>query len=240
MPQGCILWRSYLKPSLLLITFFFSLAIQAQSLEEKIAVEACACFEAASRHSSVADAMSELGDRCFSTILEKHKDEVMAKFNIRDTTDTDEAYKFGQQVAPAVMSQMILHCDKFFHYMDSARWDEIRGIDKTQVRLELKASDEKINSGQIDAENYFTRGMCYFLLKEFDHADIDFRTAIKLDEEFGPAYFYIGWIKEIQQDFEGAKTYYQRSADLTNQHEMIQLLLTLVERKQRDQTRGKH
>lgn len=233
--------NSVWKPLLLWLIFsfsFFSLQVHAQSLENRLAAEQCECFEHIDFvNKPVPMIMDEFG-KCLVAVLEKHRSEIEMMLANVDSSDYYAGYQMGNPAAPRIIRKMVFQCDRYFHFSDTSRWATLPKLSKQQLEQQVESIGESINSGHIDPEVYFSRGVTYFQLEEFDHADVDFRTAMKLNEDFAPAYRFIGWIKEIQEDFDGARIYYERYVQLSNASDM-EVFFYILDRKRQEQREGR-
>jgi len=177
--------------------------------------------------------MDQFMDRCLKVSFFKYKNEIIKTFDIKDTTDYSSGYVFGRKLAPMIFGAMIIDCDKFYFYFDSLRWSGKSTIDKNKVEQDLVKAKNDIGIDKTNPANYFSRGMAYFQLDEYKKAKKDFEKSIELNNAFGPAYLYLGWLKEIKGDFIGAKTDYEKSQVLMGKDELV-VLIAIAERKERE------
>jgi tetratricopeptide (TPR) repeat protein len=209
-----------------------------QTVDEKIADEACNCFHLNSA-SDRSQFMSEFMEKCVKVSFFKYKDEIIKTFDIKDTTDYSLGYDLGKKIAPKIFSSLIMNCDKFYFYFDSLRWSGKSTIDKSKVEQDLIKAKKDIKIDRTNSINYFLGGMAYFQLDEYKKAKRNFEKSIELNDTYGPAYLYLGWIKEIKGDFIGAKLDYEKSFNLIGKSEII-LLVAIAERKERERNARQH
>jgi tetratricopeptide (TPR) repeat protein len=218
----------------LVVVIFFILFFQklfGQIVEKTIAIETCSCIEQAdSKNLNIP--FEKTIEACLKESIMKRKAEIATFFDIQDTTDYAKGYSLGKEMSPKIFSVMIKECDRFYHYFDSLRQPRTKSLDQIEIKKNISILTERLNNDENLAELYFARGMAYFLLG-FDEAEIDFKKALELNKTLGLVYLYQGWIKEIQQNFPGAKSDYQKCLELTGNTNLL-VLISIVERKERD------
>lgn len=81
----------------------------------------------------------------------------------------------------------------------------------------VKLMNIAIEIDSTDADFYYHRAYSSFFLQDFDLAEQDFKKAMELNKEYGYfCYYMLGWIKEMDKDYEAALSCYDMSIALNN------------------------
>ncbi len=108
----------------------------------------------------------------------------------------------------------------------------------SQFRLEKFAESKRTLLRLIQLDPNFLQSHVwlannYFMTQEFQRAKVEFQESIRLDQEFGPAYYYLGLIAVRENDVEKAIEYFERiyalEGDTVTENLRVEALKNLVD-----------
>lgn len=222
-----------MKLNFTLLILFFWTSSQAQNLEEKIADKLCECFQSLNPTESNDLVLANYENECLKKFLNIREilggDSTKVIDTLGANANYDQGYQFGHQLGIKSQASMVKRCDAFFRFMDDLR----SGIFKTvNISNESANISSKTTLISIDptVENYYSRGLSYFVLKNFKMAKKDFDGAIAIDDKYFAAYLLRGFLHEQTKNYKKAIADYQQAKKLSGKIE-VDVFIAIAERK---------
>lgn len=67
------------------------------------------------------------------------------------------------------------------------------------------------------AEGYYTRGVSYLQIRDYEKAHVEFQRAIKTDPKNKMSYYALGVVSDMQGNFKDAEAYYDEAIDVDSE-----------------------
>ena len=122
----------------------------------------------------------------------------------------DEPQKAIENLIPLIESNSELKLPALYW---AATCYDVLEKDETVIKL----MNQAIRMDSTDANFYYMRANALFYIQEFSKAKTDYERMMELDKDYGYyGYYKLGWIKEIQKDYQGALNDYNMSIALND------------------------
>lgn len=218
------------------IAFFLFLGIYlptaAQTIEDVFLDKICDCLTLATKKKDGLN--EEVFENCWSadSALLKQLEAHLVKENM--VPETYEAgYAFGKAFYEKNQVKLMMKCDGWFQYMDLMRYDIFEDIDTSKQELKIRAYSEMLKENPESPGIFIQRGVSYFILGEIEQAKKDFETASMIPGASPQCLYFLGWIAELNFEFEHAITFYRKAREYSG-ITYFDTMIGIAERKKRD------
>lgn len=204
-----------------LCTFFFSLAINAQNLNEKMASSFCECF-GDNKKENQANLDLDLLEKCMEYTLKANEKEFKKYFEEKvDTTNIKDplAYKLGYDLGKEMFSNMqetlVYKCDSYYQFTL-----ELSSLMQQNFKKEANSNQQKIDSlSSLIKKNpqkislVWERGTHKMSLDQHKDARLDFNICLEKNTNYTPALFFMAWSYHLEGNYEKAIVFYEKLLD---------------------------
>ncbi len=208
-----------------------ALIVNAQTLEEKIAEEMCACVNSpALIHKPDSIILNNIGN-CFRKAAEIYKEEL--RESVQEIYDTTSFVKqasetYGAALFNKQLKLVIKNCDRLYVAFDDMRSGLIKNENPKTAKKAIRVLSKKIKKEPYSKDLY-ERATLYTSQQKFDQAKQDLDSAIKLNDH-PAAYLLRAYILELEGDLLSAYSDYTKAYQISGNENFL-LFLYIVERK---------
>ncbi|MFD2567311.1 hypothetical protein [Pseudotenacibaculum haliotis] len=235
----------YNKPVFLFL-LLFSLAINAQNLNEKMASSFCECF-GDNKKENQAKLDLDLLEKCMEYTLKINQKEFKEYFAKKvDTTKIEDplAYKLGYDIGKEMFSSMqetlVYKCDSYYQFTL-----ELSSLMQQNFKKDANSNQQKIDSlSNLIKKNpqkislIWERGTHKMSLDQHKAARLDFNICLEKNANYPPALFFMAWSYHLEEDYEKAIAFYEKLLDqkqeLSGMGDIARMYLATLKRKQKE------
>lgn len=206
--------------------------VRSQTVEDIFLEKICDCLTIATEKNEGLN--EEVFEKCWSadsTLLKQLEEYLVRETLIPETYEA--GYAFGKVFYEKNQVKLILGCDSWFQYMDRMRYDIFDKIDTSKQELKIKSFTHMLQEEKDNPAIYIQRGVSYFILGEKQNAKSDFETASQMPHASPQCLYFLGWIAELNFEFEKAISYYQKAREYSG-ITYFDTMIGIAERKKRD------
>jgi len=222
---------------LILLTLLTSSSIYAQTVQERFETFVCDCFTEKETEFDTSRNLDIL-DTCFDFPMDDYKEELetLVAQNI-DTTKTnpyEAGIIYGKRMFSELQSTLIKTCDPYYHAMTITGEIMLQNMKTGVDTARIDSLSAQIKATPDDYNLVWERGACQMALGNSAEAILDFEYCLENEPEHPTALFFLGWMHDINGDFEKAKTLYQKvldlNMDLAGFNDIARIKLAIIDR----------